>query len=69
MRLLTRDQIDRYVASGEWREKAGAYAIQEKADAFIEKMEGSYSNVVGLPMELIERLFRQVQRCLPSQRR
>lgn len=64
MRPLTPAEIDGYVASGEWRDKAGAYAIQETGDAFIEKIEGSWSNVVGLPMELLERLFGQVRRML-----
>ena len=39
--------------------KAGAYAIQETADRFIESVEGSFTNVVGLPMELVERLLRK----------
>ena len=62
MRELAADEIDQYVASGEWRDKAGAYAIQEKADAFIEKVEGSFSNVIGLPMELLERLLQRAHR-------
>ena len=57
MRPLSDQEIDRYVASGEWRDKAGAYAIQENADAFVERLEGSFSNVVGLPVELLGRLL------------
>ena len=57
MRRLSDEEIGRYVASGEWRDKAGAYAIQETGDAFIEKLEGSFTNVVGLPMELLERMM------------
>jgi septum formation protein len=57
MRPMTPAEIDAYVASGEWQDKAGAYAIQETADRFIERVEGSFTNVVGLPMELLERLF------------
>ena len=66
MRPLAAAEIDDYVASGEWRDKAGAYAIQETADVFVEKIEGSFTNVVGLPMELLERLFEQVSRHLGS---
>jgi septum formation protein len=43
-------EIDRYVASGEWRGKAGGYAIQGRAGAFVRQVQGSYSNVVGLPL-------------------
>lgn len=47
---LTRQEIDDYIASGEWEGKAGGYAIQGRAAAFIPKIIGSYSNVVGLPL-------------------
>jgi septum formation protein len=47
---LTKDEIDGYLASGEWRGKAGAYAIQGLAGTFVVKLVGSYSNVVGLPL-------------------
>ena len=47
---LTRAEIERYVASGEWRGKAGGYAIQGIAGSFVVKLVGSYSNVVGLPL-------------------
>ncbi|MBX3566456.1 MAG: Maf-like protein [Rhizobiaceae bacterium] len=47
---LSRDDIDSYIASGEWRGKAGGYAIQGLAGSFVIKMVGSYSNVVGLPL-------------------
>lgn len=55
MRPMSPEEIEAYVASGEWRDKAGAYAIQETADRFILKLEGSFTNVVGLPMELTAR--------------
>jgi len=50
---LKADEIAEYVASGEPMDKAGAYAIQGLASRFIERIEGSYSNVVGLPVALV----------------
>jgi len=47
---LSPAEIEGYVASGEWRDKAGAYAIQGRAGAFVKSLNGSYSNVVGLPL-------------------
>lgn len=49
-RRLPRREIDRYIASGEWRGKAGGYAVQGLAGAFVVKLAGSYTNVVGLPL-------------------
>lgn len=51
-------EIDWYVASGEPRGKAGAYAIQGLASRFVDRIEGSYSNVVGLPLSLVWRLLQ-----------
>jgi len=50
MKRLTSMEIDRYVASGEWRGKAGGYAIQGRAGGFVLDLSGSYSGVVGLPL-------------------
>ena len=50
---LTRQEIEQYVASGEPMDKAGAYAIQGLASKFVERIDGSYTNVVGLPIELV----------------
>ena len=47
---LSREEIDAYLASGEWRGKAGGYAIQGLAGAFVLRLIGSYSSVVGLPL-------------------
>jgi septum formation protein len=47
---LTVGEIESYVASGEWRGKAGGYAVQGRAAALIPYLSGSYSNVVGLPL-------------------
>jgi septum formation protein len=49
-RALTDDEILRYVATGEAFDKAGAYAIQGRAAAFVRHLEGSYSGVMGLPL-------------------
>jgi septum formation protein len=51
-------EIDEYVASGEPMDKAGAYGIQGLASKYIERIEGSYSNVVGLPVALVHRRLR-----------
>ena len=47
---LTGQEIQRYVESKEWEGKAGAYAIQGRAGVFVKAINGSYSNVVGLPL-------------------
>jgi len=47
---LAPDEIERYVATGEPFDKAGAYAVQGRAAAFIRRIEGSYSGVMGLPL-------------------
>ncbi len=49
-RPLDGDEIGRYVATGESSDKAGSYAIQGRAAGFIERIEGSYSGVMGLPL-------------------
>lgn len=58
MRPMTAAEIDAYVASGESDGKAGGYAIQETADRFVTRVEGSWSNVVGLPMERVLEILR-----------
>jgi septum formation protein len=50
LRRLGATEIERYVAAGEPLDKAGAYAVQGRAAAFISRLEGSYSGVVGLPL-------------------
>ncbi len=61
-RRLTESQIAEHVAGGGWEGKAGAYAIQEVGDAFVERIEGSFTNVMGLPMELLQRLRSDLDR-------
>jgi len=52
-RKMTEEQIARHIAGGTWEGKAGAYAIQETGDEFVDHIEGSLTNVMGLPMELL----------------
>lgn len=61
MRALEPREIDAYVASQEWRDKAGGYAIQESADRFVTALEeGGFDNVVGLPVKLALRLLARL---------
>lgn len=66
MRPMSDREIADYVHSGEWAGKAGAYAIQETADRFVAKLEGSFSNVVGLPIELVRRMLDELYRSAPG---
>lgn len=54
---LTEEQITEHLRSGNWEGKAGAYGIQETGDAFVDHIEGSFTNVMGLPMEKVEELL------------
>ncbi|MEK7732222.1 MAG: Maf family protein, partial [Planctomycetota bacterium] len=65
MRRLTDSEIEDYLDSGAWEGKAGAYGIQDKGDAFVERIEGSFTNVVGLPMELVARMLDEFARNAP----
>jgi nucleoside triphosphate pyrophosphatase len=58
-RPLTARDIAAYVASGEWESRAGAYAIQGLGAALVERIEGDYLNVVGLPAALLVRLLAE----------
>jgi septum formation protein len=60
MTELSAEDIAWYVASGEGRDKAGGYAVQGLASRFIPRIDGSYSNVVGLPVETVSALLREV---------
>jgi len=59
MRPMPRNAMERYLAGGSWKGKAGAYGIQDHGDAFIESIDGSFTNVVGLPMELLTSMLEQ----------
>ena len=60
-RQMTAEQLAGHIASGSWRDKAGAYAIREEGDELVERIEGSLTNVMGLPMELLGRLLRRFE--------
>jgi septum formation protein len=61
MSELSADEIRDYVASGEPMDKAGAYAIQGRASRWIPRIEGDYTNVVGLPVALVYRMLSQLR--------
>ena len=64
-RGLTTDEIADYVAAGEWQGRAGAYAIQGLGAALVERIDGDYLNVVGLPVALLLDVLRR-QRTTPG---
>ena len=59
-RALSRDDVAWYVAAGESADKAGGYSIQGRASRFVTRIEGSYTNVVGLPIELVDGLLDEL---------
>jgi len=59
-KTLDEKEISDYVASGEWQDKAGAYGIQGLAAAFVAELRGSFSGVVGLPLEETAQLLERI---------
>lgn len=59
MDQLTEEQLDEYIASGQWEGKAGAFGYQDRL-GWVHIVEGSSSNVVGLPMELLAEMLREI---------
>ncbi len=57
---LSEDEISDYISSGEPFDKAGAYAVQGRGGRFVTRIEGSYFNVVGLPLACLYRLLREI---------
>ena len=58
-RPVSSDLVETYLASGEWEGRAGAYAIQGLGGRLVERIEGDYLNVVGLPAALLVRLLAE----------
>lgn len=68
-RRLSQEEIDAYVATGEWEGRAGGYAIQSRGAALVERVEGDYLNVVGLPGALLVSLLeRHAENLLQTRR-
>ena len=58
--------VESYLDTGEYRDKAGAYALQGAAALFVDRIEGSATNVIGLPLDLFPRLLRQLGLWFPE---
>lgn len=58
---ISDSELDWYVSTGEPMDKAGAYGIQGLASRFVERIEGNYANVVGLPVEMVYRMIKSVE--------
>lgn len=67
MRPLGDHQMEAYLDTGAWQGKAGAYGIQDRGDAFVESIEGSFTNVVGFPMELVAHMLEAWGFTVPCQ--
>ncbi|MBC8377872.1 MAG: septum formation protein Maf [Planctomycetes bacterium] len=59
-RKLTEEQIAEHIRKGDWQGKAGAYGIQETGDEFVDHIDGSFTNVMGLPMELTKHFLESI---------
>jgi septum formation protein len=62
MAPLSDAELDAYLATRTWQGCSGAYAIQENADPYVRVLEGSTTNVIGLPMERLERVLEQISK-------
>jgi septum formation protein len=60
-RRLAGPEIEAYVASGEWRDRAGGYAVQGLGSALVEGVDGDLSNVIGLPIPALSRMIEELQ--------
>ncbi len=59
MRPLRDEEVQAYLDTGAWEGKAGAYGIQDRGDAFVTRTDGSFTNVVGFPMELVTQMLEE----------
>ena len=57
---LSAEDIDWYISQNEWADKAGSYAVQGKASVFVNKIDGDYFNVVGLPVNLLYKMMKNI---------
>jgi septum formation protein len=60
-RALDEEQVQRYVATGEWRERSGGYAIQGEGSRLVERIDGEVENVVGLPLQALLALVPELR--------
>jgi len=60
-RELSDADVDAYVASGEWQDRAGAYAVQGLGASLVERVDGDLSNVIGLPIPTLSRMIANLQ--------
>ena len=65
IRPMTNEEREAYLASGAWKDKAGAYALQEGGDKFVQAMHGCETNVVGLPKNTLTQLLERIQQDEP----
>jgi len=66
MKAMDDAELERYLATREWRNNSGAYAIREDGDPYLSLVEGSVSNVIGLPLETTEKVLRWFSGGSPS---
>ena len=57
---LTEDEVEKYLDTGEWDDKAGGYAIQGAAKEFVKNIDGDFSNVVGLPLHSFSKIYNEL---------
>ena len=60
-RALDAADVEAYVASGEWRDRAGGYAVQGLGSALVERVDGDLSSVIGLPIPALSRMIARLQ--------
>ena len=61
IRALTESEVASYVASGEWGDRAGGYAVQGLGSSLVERVDGDLSNVIGLPIPALSRMIDRLQ--------
>jgi septum formation protein len=59
-RKVSEAELEKYLDSNHWKGKAGAYAIQGRAKGFVAKIEGDFTNVVGIPVEILKKMLKRI---------